>query len=203
MLSMQFDDYLRLGIAAGLFAFQIFLWKSEVSEKKRKCIFKILFFGAIAAVFGYCLYISITQYSVWADGFYSYLPPTVNPLNHFIPYILIHYWATFLISLILGVLGFYSANYANKKYGERFFEPEEPFLILTAIFLTGHPAWIAFVILLLLAALLFSVLNSIKRRGERFSLYWLWLPLAFFTIIISSWLFVNFQWLSVLKLGTI
>jgi len=83
----------------------------------------------------------------------------------------------------------------NKKYGERFFEPEEFYLGASAIFLSGHPGWLFYVVFLLAIYVLIqlfstaksSILNS-KFSPVRVSLYWLWIPTAIFVILIQRWL---------------
>jgi len=95
----------------------------------------------------------------------------------------------------------FSAKALNKKYQERFFEPEEPYFGALAIFLSAHPGWIFYAIAVILIYLLVHILLSLVacRLSLRLSLYHLWLPVAIFVIIIQRWLELLPLW-SLLKI---
>lgn len=78
----------------------------------------------------------------------------------------------------------------NKKFGERFFEEEEPYLAALSIFLTGHPGWLVYlVVLITMYFLLHTTYYLLQRKTARLPLYRLWAPIAFFVILLNEfWL---------------
>ncbi|MDD5547775.1 MAG: hypothetical protein PHN74_02690 [Candidatus Pacebacteria bacterium] len=194
---MTLTDYCILGIFAAAFGMQFFLKKYQ---SKYPAIYRTVFFISIAVVFGFALYWSIMQYSVWKNSPASakYLLPPYQEINYFIEYAFTRFWAPHLISLAMSLLAFFGVKYFNKKYEERFLEREECYFLALAIFLTSHPGWITYLILTLFISLLSSAIYSLKNKDGRLSLYYFWLPTAFFTIIINKCFVLH--WVQVFKI---
>lgn len=197
---MQLIDYLAIGILVLSFGAQIFL--RNISDFARQKIFKIIFWIAIIAIFGVSLYWSFKQYLLWLNpsqqfSFTKFLLPPYQDIGYFLKYAFMRFWMSYLISLVVGLIIFYAAKNLNKKYGGRFFEAGELYILPLSFFLTGHPGWLIHVILILLIGAGFSAYQFWKNKEQtRFSLYYLWLPTAFSVIIISKWLAAASWWLA-------
>ena len=151
---------------------------------------RAIFLSAIIAIFSLSFYLSWQQYQFWKSDHLGklFLPPYQN-FNYFIFYIRTRFFNPYLLSLFFSLLFFWSAKHFNKKYEGRFLEESETYILASAIFLVGHPNWLFYLILLLLVSLLLSLANFLYfEHGKRLSLYYLWLPTAIFTILISKWL---------------
>jgi len=165
-------------------------------------IYEYIFLIVIVLIFILLFYQSWQQYQFWSQNEVSqYLLPPHQSINYFIFYVLARFFAPYLISLAVAVLFLFSAKALNKKYDERFFEPEEPYFGALAIFLSAHPGWIFYSALLIIIYLITHIValarnyadSNVDRRGKetlsyRLSMYYLWIPAAIFVIIISKWL---------------
>lgn len=161
----------------------------------------LIFTASALLIFGFAFYNSYQQYQAWlSNGFTkSFLPPYQN-LDYFIYYARYHFFNPYLLSLGMGILFFFGALFLNKKYAGRFFEDIEPYLMLTALFLSGTPGWLVYafvffsVYLLASIGLTFYEVALKNRESPRLPFYYLWLPSSLFTILISRWLIELPQW---------
>ncbi|MBI4991752.1 MAG: hypothetical protein HZB99_00850 [Candidatus Harrisonbacteria bacterium] len=195
-------DIIILGFLVIIFSVQL------ISRKTRSDFYRSGFFGltifisAAIIIFGLAGYYSWAQYKLWQGNEIGkfFLPPYRN-LDYFVFFIRTRFFNQYLLSLIVGIIFLAATRYLNKRFGERFFELIEPYLLATAIFSVGHPAWLVYLFVLLISALILSFVSSHLSfvKSERLSFYYLWLPTAFLTIIISKWLSV-LPWWQLLKL---
>ena len=171
----------------------------KASDGHRRLFGVLVLTSAILAIFSFAFYQSWQQYLLWKGNEVSkfFLPPYQN-WDYFIFYARSRFFNPYLLSLFIGLGFLWAAKKMNQKYDERFFEPIEPYLFATAIFLTGHPLWLFYLIILLASVLLIQSLNATRYplNAKRLSLYYLWLPTAIFTILISKWLTVLSWWAS-------
>ncbi len=183
--------YLSLGILI------VFLGASRLAGRSFAInlprLSKYFFAATIILIFIFLFFQSYQQYQLWLKNDISkHLLPPYRDINYFIFYSLTRFFGPYLISLAAGILFLFSAKILNKKYQERFFYPEEPYFGALAIFLTGHPGWLFYLVILIFIYLVLHLLSVIGHwsfwKGERLSLYYLWLPAAIFVIIISKWL---------------
>lgn len=157
----------------------------------------MIFIAAIISIFGNAGYQSWQQYQLWkSDDLGKLFLPPYQDFNYFVFYARTRFFNPYLLSLFFGIGFLWAAKKLNKKYQERFFEPIEPYLLGTAIFLSGHPLWLFYLIILLIISLILSLVSGrwSMVNGHRLSLYYFWLPVAIFTIIISRWLAVLPWW---------
>ena len=183
----SFDNGLRNYESARIYKYVI----KEISFLRKKKFFLYFFIFSIFLIFFLLFYQSVQQYQLWSQNEVSqYLLPPHQSINYFIFYVLARFFAPYLISLTIAVLFLFSAKTFNKKYQERFFEPEELYFGALAIFLVSHPGWIFYLIFLTLLYLLIHLysLFIIHNSLRCLSLYYWWLPAAIFVIIISKWL---------------
>ncbi len=163
---------------------------------------RYIFIISILIIFGMLFYQSYQQYQIWSqNGPSKFLLPPYQNINYFAFYVFMRFFVSYLISLVAAIVFLIVAKVLNKKYEERFFEPEEFWLGALAIFLVGYPGWLfylVFVVLLYSLIHIFSLLIS-RFSSSRISLYWLWIPTAIFVIIIGKWLQTLSLW-SLLKL---
>ena len=152
-------------------------------------VIRILSLSSVGVIFAILFYWSASQYFLWlnSDSPARFLLPPHQDIGYFFYYVFFRFWATYLISLIIAILFFIAAKFLNKKYQERFFYEEEPYLLAASIFLVGHPGWIFYLLFLLIAALILSLVIG-HRLSRRVSLYYLWIPVAILSIIVSRWL---------------
>ena len=172
------------------------------SDIRRNGFFgRLIFLAAAVIVFGYAGYLSWQQYQVWQSTELGklFLPPHQS-FDYFIFYARTRFFNSYLLSLTVGLGGLLVAQFLNKRYQERFFETIEPYLLGTALFLSGHPGWIVYLLIIFTITLVIQIVNAMRYKlsAIRLSLYYLWLPAALFTIIISMWL-PALTWLQVLK----
>lgn len=161
-------------------------------------------FGIPALIIaGSTVYITYLQFMVWQNNpFSKYLLPPHASFQYFASYAFMHFWAPYLVSGIIGLMGFWVAGGLNKKFNERFFEREELYFLALGIFLTGHPGWVRYVIVVLLVYMLVSMSHSLVTIrhtpfviSQRSSFYYFWLPCAAATIIASAYM-GQFSWYS-------
>lgn len=177
-----------LAILAIIFAIQLIIPKAPA----RRGLFGVLVFTiATLVIFSFAIYQSWQQYLLWKSNDLGklFLPP-YQSWDYFVFYARSRFFNPYLLSLTIGLVSLIAARYFNKKYQERFFEPIEPYLLATSIFLVGHPLWLFYLITLSVITVIFSLVNGqwSMVNGRRLSLYYLWLPAAIFTIIIGKWL---------------
>ncbi|MFH1758999.1 MAG: hypothetical protein ABH822_00345 [Patescibacteria group bacterium] len=112
----------------------------EGVTKWRWILFIILFIEAALLA-----YLTYKQYFLWLSNDLSkHLLPPYASINYFIFYTFVRIWAPHLMSLIAGLLAFWTAKWMNYKWGGRFFQSEEPYFLLIGTFLTGHPGWLMY-----------------------------------------------------------
>ncbi len=167
--------------------------------------FKQVFIFSIIVVFSFLFYLSFRQYQAWSLNEVSkfFLPPHQS-IGYFIFYVGARFFSPYLISLTAAFLFIFAAKKYNKKYEERFFYPEEYYLGAISFFLSGYPGVLFYIILILSAAIILSLLVLIVSRwsleGERLSLYYFWAPIAIFIILMTEFWLKTLPWWGLLKI---
>ena len=160
-------------------------WKAESLK-----IIKSVFLFSVVLILLLLFYSSYRQYQIWSHGQIARF--LLSPYNqtYFIFYVAFRFFLPYLISFLAGILFLLLSKYFNRKYENRFFCPEEPYLAALSIFLTGYPGWLIYLTALILSYLFLHFVSSIisSRRGGRIPLYYLWIPVAIFVILIQKWL---------------
>ena len=186
--------FISFGILVFAFVVQLinfFRFKKNLWQFSR-----ILFFCVIGAVLIYYIYLTYAQYVLWRDseGFTKYLAPPYKSITYILGYHFMRFALYYAISLFIALIFLFAAKHYNKKFQNRFFEPEELYLGALAIFLLGNREWNYAWILYLILLFVFSAFGSAifcnwLKKMERFPLYWLWLPVAILAIIVMKLLF--------------
>ncbi len=170
-----------------IFLLKKFFNKNEVNIEK---FLKYFFTASILIVFTGIFYLTFSQYKVWqSDNLTKLFLPPYRSVNYFLFYSFTRFFASHIISLIFSLLFIFLIKKLNKKYEERFFYPEEIYFGAIAVFLTGYPNFVFYLVLMLILGVILTSLSKI-----RFSLYYFWLPAAIFVIITSRWLMALPVW---------
>lgn len=135
-----------------------------------------IFLYSTGFVFAYLVYLSCLQFQAFYEGPLQAVLGTKNGLVWFFGYVRLHFWNDYLLSLPVALLFAWTASYFNKKYHERFFEKEEPFMAALGILLTGYPAFLFYLPLVIMLPAIASAI--FVRRGDRLPLYHFWIPTA-------------------------
>ncbi|MDP3991815.1 MAG: hypothetical protein Q8P66_02895 [Candidatus Colwellbacteria bacterium] len=158
---------------------------------------KLIFLAAVVIIFSLGSYYSLKQYTVWlGDPLTKLLLPPHQDIGYFAFYSLTRFFAPYLISLVFALLILWVAVAANKKSGGIFFEKGEPYLAATSLFLVGHPGWLIYLVALIsVYFILHTSYFILRREATRLPLYHLWVPTAFFVILINEyWLSSTYWW---------
>lgn len=140
-------------------------------------------------IFGFLFYQSWQQYQVWSGNEISkFLLPPHHSINYFFFYIFTNFFQKQLIAFGAAFLFLAAAFLLNKKFQERFFEKEEPYLGALAIFLVGHPWWIYYFIVIGLIGVIGTLYLKIRHSEKRFPFYNFWTPIAIVLIVIKIFL---------------
>ncbi len=146
-----------------------------------------LFFVAIGLVL---LYSSLQQYRAWNIGAPGLLPPH-TPITYFLYYVGFRIWAPHIISLVVAFLWWGSMKLLNKKYNERFFYHDEFLSAPLALFLVGYPGVLVYILAFFCVFILGSLIQTIRGgENQRFSMQFLWIPIALCVILINE-LYLN------------
>lgn len=174
--------YLALGIL-------ILTEGASLYWKRRSFVFKYIFLGGVILIFGFLFYQSYQQYQVWSGNeIFKFLLPSYQPINYFFFYCFTNFFEKQLIALGAAFLFLAAAFLLNKKFQERFFEKEEPYLGALAIFLVGHPWWMYYFIVVCLIGVVGTFYLKIRRSEKRFPFYHFWLPVAIILMVVKIFL---------------
>ncbi|MDP1688796.1 MAG: hypothetical protein Q8L47_01550 [bacterium] len=94
----------------------------------------------------------------------KFIFPSYNGGTYLLFYLLTRLWGEYIISFIFALLFLWAMLYLNHRYENRFFYDEEPYFGATAIFLTGWPGWLYYLIILLTLFLIFNAVGTIMTR---------------------------------------
>jgi hypothetical protein len=145
---------------------------------------------SVAAVFLLSAYWAFAQYLAWLSGETTrYLLPPYQSINYFLLYVGARFFGPYVLSLFIAIAAFYAARWYNARKDWSLFYDEEYYFIALSIFLVGHPYWIAYALILpAVAGLIIGFRYLILRKTDKFSLYYLWFPVAALVILITGWL---------------
>ncbi len=153
-------------------------------------IARILFFAAVMFVVGYLVYLIAVQYTFWRNAGppSSYLVPPYRSITYVVWYQFVRFGFYYTIAFAISAALWLGGHWLDKWGGKRFFYVGELPLAALSVFLLGNPAW-QYAWLYYIAALLVSTFLITGYRllvigkNNRFSLFWLWLPLALVTVL--------------------
>ena len=179
--------WLQLGILLTFFGASLFLRRRPLVRNQRitnsSRIYEYLFLLTVILSFIFPLGTMRSQFLLWQKSSpASYLIPPYQDISYFLNYSFYVFFAKPIIALLAALIFLGLAKFFNKKFQERFFEPEEPYFGALAMFLIGYPGLIFYLIIVLASGLAGAL---ITRR--RFSAYYLWFPVAIFVIMIQKW----------------
>jgi hypothetical protein len=181
---IKFLPLVYIAITAGL----IF----SLHKKQTKRFIKPVVIFVLASIILKIALLFFGQYYIWshADASQGLLPPH-TPISYFIGYCAYHFVWPVLAAILVGLAFIVLANILNKRFDQRFFEDDEPWHIIYGLVIVGHPYWIFYIFAVIGCAVAIYLFNLIFKRikfGQVFSLYSLWIPLAFVVIVFSDWI---------------
>ncbi|MBI3589446.1 MAG: hypothetical protein HY093_03510 [Candidatus Liptonbacteria bacterium] len=139
-------------------------------------------------IFSLLTYWSYLQYELWSGegGFGKFLLPPYQSIYYFFSYVGVRFFGPWILAFFAAILVSRLAKFLNRRFEERFFEPEEIELIALGTFLAGYPGFFFYLALILTVGVLFSAFYLLLSKG-RLPLYYFWIPLAIFAIIMKIW----------------
>ncbi|HUX35441.1 MAG TPA: hypothetical protein VMV71_00215 [Candidatus Paceibacterota bacterium] len=147
---------------------------------------RFCFFLSVAAAFSSAFYFTFSLYRIWENNPLSaFLLPPHASWKYFASYVIPRFFSPLLVSLVFALALKIISEFLNKRFGERFFEKEEGWLMATGIFLSGYPGLLIYAPFMLISGLLLTVIYSILKKG-RAPFFYLWLPVAVFAILLKS-----------------
>lgn len=156
-------------------------------------LFFLLFFAQMFAG----VKTSYDQYIIWkiGGGISSYLLPPYQDISYFLFYAGTRFIAPALFAFLLALIFLFVMRFVNKKFQNRFFYEDEPYIAVLGILAVGYPA-----LLLYLPIVIFAVLIRALVSGARISAYYVWIPAALLVILVNTvWLselgiWSGFEW---------
>ncbi len=194
---MDATGYLSLGIL-------LLLWGAQLKQRPFLVRhIRLVVLGVISALAIMLLWQTHRQFLATAASPppLKYLIPPYTPLSDF----LFSMWSRLLsrygLALIVSGLFFGLVKILPKRLGERWFEPDEPYLIALGVILAGHPHWLLYLGLMLVSYLLYALGHTLmSKKQERVSLYHFWLPVAIVLVLLSPFL-KTIPWLAAFTTG--
>lgn len=173
-----------LGLAMILWGMQLKLRPFLVKNRKRISLASISIILIAMATKTHLLFIAWKN----SEPPLKYLAPPYAPVSYFLHTAWTQILNQFTISLGIGLLFLGLIALLPKERKESIFEPDEPTIIMLCIFLTGHPLWIAYLSIAMLAYTLLSMRAHLKRKGQRVSFYRYWLPLTLVVVACANYI---------------
>jgi hypothetical protein len=194
---LQYDNYFWI---AFLFLFLTFIFYfSKTSEEKKNKIYLILFSLTILFFTFWSLFLSLAQYLVWKNHYFSkYLLPPYQKIDYYLSYAYFHFWRDFIFRLIGVLIIVLLMNFLNFVFRRDIFYDDEKILVpyLSLFFRFPYNALfllIGFFALFLI--ILISHFPSLTSNRYSFRQYWLYLALILFFIqpfILSNYKFLKY-----------
>ena len=168
--------------------FFIQLVKRPWARRIARPAFFIAFIGATA----WSVYVSYLQYQAFGAGPLGLTLRTVEGISWFTGYVRLHFWNTYLVSLIAAFLLIFIAQYFHNRRGKVFFEDEELYLAALGIFTVGYPGIFGYILSMLFLPAIAAAL--FLKKGERMPLYYFWMPVAIGVIVATELWAVDQSW---------
>jgi hypothetical protein len=185
-LNNIFFKYLNPTIAflsmVGLLIFWI-IKKTPVNEKFLKRLFWIVLISIVIQ----SIYLSAVHILIWnsSPAGKAFLPPTL-PWSYSLNYVFYHYCKRNLFTIISALILLFVVKFLNKRFEERFFYPQEPYLMSLGILWSPWPGGIVvFLGVVLITFLIIQIINIFSFKKERISMLYLWLPCSLLSFFIT------------------
>lgn len=196
--------FITLGIFITFFVFQIKFKKLAGGMVIYRAA-KYAFFGSVAGIAAYYLYLVRSQYVLWKTSGppFIYFVPPYQSIGYVFGYHFTRFLMYYVVSFVVAFLFFFLASRLNRMRGGVWFEVEEPYLGALVIFLLGNYtwnyAWLQYLFLVVgvylfwhLAVLLRRRLKAFRKKqyhpldDVRLPLYWFWMPVAMVVLLANA-----------------
>ena len=176
----------------------------KIFYKNERRIYAYIFLIIVILFFILTFYKTRQQFLLWQNNAPAmYLIPPYQDINYFLKYSFYVFFAKPIIALLAALIFLGLTKFFNRKFQERFFEPEEPYFGALSIFLVDYPGWLFYLALLIFVYLIIHlslvISHSSSAKKNRISLYYLWFPVAICVIIMQRWLEL-LPWWGLLKI---
>jgi len=163
----------------------------------------ILLTSIFLIVLAWLVYEAFLVYFAWlTDSQGRYLLPPYREFGYFLQYVGFRIFVPYIVSFLAGIIFFFAAKFLNRKYNERFFEPEEPYFLALSLFLLGHPGWLVYLVAVFVVYFLFHIIYAlVANRTDRLPFYHFWLPTALFVILLNEFWFSHTELWSLMSFG--
>jgi hypothetical protein len=179
---------------AGLVA----IWAMTRKTPSIKIILGCIYLN-IFMIFFRSVYCTFTNYWIWKQNpqFKIFLQP-----DYFIKFSLNSYWIASVITILFGILLFKLIIYLNKKFDNRFFYTEEPYLIFLGIIINPWPMFFFFILFSIACLLILQIINLLiqlvnlrnkKTQLERMPMLYIWIPAMLLSLFLYMIIFTNFM----------
>ena len=119
----------------------------------------------------------------------AYLVPPYRGIGYFFRYAFVHFWLPYVISFVVAGIFYMGAEWLNKRRHGMLFEKEELYFLAIGIFVSGHPGWIFYLLIVFSAYLLATLISTLAYGPHtRISFYYFWLPCAAVTVALGAYL---------------
>lgn len=172
------------------------IWISTRKTPQIKYI-KLAIFINIIAIILRAVYSTVMNYWMWSQNSTT---QKFLDLNYIFKFSFNIYWLTNIVTIIFSILIFKILVFVNKKFNERFFYEEEPYLIVLGIILNPWPILFFFIITSIICFLVLQIINVLKQKlyfkhqkteFERIPMLHIWIPAMFLSSFIYFVIFTN------------
>ncbi len=155
-------------------------------------------FSSLSVFFCY-IFLTGAQYFLWIESGppSSFFIPPHRGIEYLLQYHATRFLMYYAVSFIVAIFIIFLGNVYDRKHGYVFFEKGELFIAGTGVLLLGNHSWgYSWIFYLIVAfcvgiAGTFFINRVLKKPDERFSLYYVWMPLAIAVIIIGELVISN------------
>ncbi len=174
----------------------VVIWTISRKTPSIKVIKGCILFNIITIVLrsSYC---TVANYWMWLHN-----PAAKNLLafNYVLKYSFNTYWASALFAMFSGFLFFKLIVFLNRKFNNRFFYDQEPYLVLLGIVINPWPMLLFFVLSSIAILLLIQILNifikilNLRNKNtslERIPMLYIWIPAMVLSLFVYFVIWTN------------
>jgi hypothetical protein len=192
---LQYDNYFWI---AFLFLFLTFIFYfSKTSEEKKNKIYLILFSLTILFFTFWSLFLSLAQYLVWKNHYFSkYLLPPYQKIDYYLSYAYFHFWRDFIFRLIGVLIIVLLMNFLNFVFRRDIFYDDEKILVPYLSLFFRFPYNALFLLIGFFALFLIILISHFPSpTSNRYSFRQYWLYLALILFLLQPFILSNYEFL--------
>lgn len=138
------------------------------------------------------IYVTWQQYRLWEAGELTRLLLPEYQDNYFYFYTATRIIGPYFLSFVMALVTMKIMQWQNNRFGGKFFEAEEPYLMGISMFVVAYPACLVYLVLLLVVYLLLHIATLLRgAKNARLSLYNLWSPIGLATFLLFQYWLID------------